>query len=206
VEIQIMGAKCSKIPDSQDNDRYRGSSRFGKTSRGPSPEPSPARHAKRMGFAEVSSLGATPPRPVEGGWGLKFADMRSQELSPTGGPEYRSKDEKRKLARALSTKATSVKSITSIVARKGALKVISVPKSLLISFHCCNEGCIDGMSSSLILSWDLEGHLRLVFGTMLARVLGMNLGVSLDSIHFSNITPNTKFERTIRLLLVLSDP
>lgn len=75
-----------------------------------------------MGFAEVEDLEALAEEN-EGGSGMKFSDFRAQENEATHNMIERSREDKTKLARAMSGKIASVRSKTSTVAKKGAMKV-----------------------------------------------------------------------------------
>lgn len=155
-----MGAKCSKAPESREQDDYHQTStppRFHKTSNGPAP----GGHRKRMGFAEVGHLDRSSEEHHEG-WGMKFVDSRAQDGEATHNGAERGREDKAKLARAPSGKATSVRSKTSTVAKKGALKVchfripIHLPAPLhpfiflkfVFSFHAFGSFSCTSMAST----------------------------------------------------------
>lgn len=93
-----MGAKCSKAPDSGEQE-----SSFQTAT-------PPRFHKSSNGSGDRKRMETLPER--QQGWGMKFI-AGAQEPEPKTS----------KLARAPSGKTTSVRSKTSTVAKKGALKV-----------------------------------------------------------------------------------
>ncbi|KAG0576407.1 hypothetical protein KC19_5G077900 [Ceratodon purpureus] len=148
-----MGARCSKAPDkeqvSDEDDHPRDSPslrpwRSFNATNGPSSELNFQGAKKRMGWGKGKNQEVTDGK--QGGWGLKFAlDVRTPPLSPGEQGAHSNGSEKKKLARALSDKATSVRSKTTTVAKKGASKVSEV----LRGAGTVGLGALDTFSTSV---------------------------------------------------------
>lgn len=130
-----MGIQCSKAPDpgqgSDEDDDHRSAAPSLRPWRsfngisGRSSEPNFQGSRKRLGWGKGKKQAVADANLAnQGGWGLKYAlDVKIPQPSPGGGVGHSNGSEKKKLSRALSDKATSVRLKTSTVAKKGASKV-----------------------------------------------------------------------------------